>query len=87
MRNLFFAVMGVSVLQRRARAQFASNLTIGSVSTVPENGNMPSETETQEVDITNAHISIEIDGGKESGSLQGAQPGVMVTVTMNVEGM
>ena len=42
--------------------------------------------ETQQVDIADAHISIEIDGGKASGTLEDLQPGSYVTITLNGKG-
>ena len=67
--------------------------------TMPENGEMPDfggmngkfgnfdfEGETKTLDIGNAHISVEIDGGKASGSLTDIQPGSFVTVTVNGKG-
>ena len=44
------------------------------------------EGETREVDIGDAHISVEIDGGKASGSLEEIVPGAFVTITMNGKG-
>ena len=68
--------------------------------TMPENGEMPnfggmggmgfgnisSDAETQNIDIGNAHISVEIEGGKASGSINDIQAGVFVTITMNSKG-
>lgn len=48
--------------------------------------NFASEAETKELDIGDAHISVEIDGGKESGSMANIQPGTFVTVTVNGKG-
>ena len=45
-----------------------------------------SDAETKDVDIGDAHISVEIDGGKASGSMDDIQAGVFVTVTMNGKG-
>lgn len=45
-----------------------------------------SDAETKEVDIGDAHISVEIDGGKASGSISDIQAGVFVTITMNAKG-
>ena len=42
--------------------------------------------ETQSIDIANARIAKEIDGGKESASLSDMQPGILVTVTLNSKG-
>lgn len=70
--------------------------------TMPEEGQMPdfgdrgnmdfdpedfaSDMETKELDIGNAHISVEIDGGKASGSMQDIKAGVFVTITVNGKG-
>ena len=65
--------------------------------TMPENGEMPDfggmdfenfefDGETKDVDIANAHISVEIDGGKASGSMDDIQAGTFVTLTMNGKG-
>ena len=45
-----------------------------------------SDAETKEVDIGDAHISVEIDGGKASGSMDDIQAGTFVTITMNSKG-
>lgn len=42
--------------------------------------------ETQSIDIANARIAKEIDGGKESASLEDVTAGVRVTVTLNSKG-
>lgn len=47
---------------------------------------MIGDTETKSLDLANAHISIEIEGGKEGGSLEDVQPGCFVTVTVNGKG-
>ena len=68
--------------------------------TMPENGEMPNfggmggmnfgnmgeNMETKDVDIGDAHISVEIDGGKASGSMEDIVPGAFVTITMNGKG-
>lgn len=69
--------------------------------TPPENGEMPdfsgenmrpdfnnfdADAETKDVDIGDAHISVEIDGGKASGTLEDITPGCFVTITMNSDG-
>ena len=68
--------------------------------TMPENGQMPdfggmggmnfgnfsADAETKELDIGDAHISVEIDGGKASGTLDDIVPGAFVTITMNSKG-
>ena len=48
--------------------------------------NFASDAETKDVDIGNAHISVEIDGGKASGSMSDIQTGTFVTITMNGKG-
>ena len=67
---------------------------------MPEMGQMPnfgggmdfnfeeyaSEVQTREVDVADAHISVEIDGGKASGTLEDLTPGAFVTVTLNSRG-
>lgn len=42
--------------------------------------------ETKEFDIAGAHISVEIDGGKASGSIDDITAGTFVTVTVNGKG-
>ena len=68
--------------------------------TMPEDGQMPdfggmggmdfenfsSDAETKDVDIGDAHISVEIEGGKATGSLDDIKAGVFVTITMNSKG-
>ena len=68
--------------------------------TMPENGEMPnfggmggmgfgnfdSDAETKNVDIGDAHISVEIDGGKATGSMDDIKAGTFVTITMNSKG-
>lgn len=68
--------------------------------TIPENGEMPdfgsmggmgfgnfdSDVETKNVDIGDAQISVEIDGGKASGSMDDIKTGTFVTITMNGKG-
>ena len=49
-------------------------------------GAFSSDAETTQVDVSNAHISVEIDGGKASGTLEDIQPGSFVTVTLNGKG-
>lgn len=46
-------------------------------------GNFDSGAETKNVDIGDAHISVEIDGGKASGSMSDIEAGTFVTITMN----
>ena len=52
----------------------------------PGFGNFGEDMETKAVDIGGAHISVEIDGGKASGSMEDIVPGVFVTVTLNGKG-
>ena len=52
----------------------------------PGFGNFGENMETKDVDIGDAHISVEIDGGKASGSLEDIQAGTFVTITMNAKG-
>lgn len=52
----------------------------------PDFGNMGTDVETTDVDIAGAHISLEIDGGKASGSMDDIQAGTFVTVTVNSKG-
>lgn len=61
--------------------------------TMPEDGGMRPNFDNSEidaeataVDVANAHISIEIDSGKASGSMEDIQPGTFVTITMNAKG-
>ena len=42
--------------------------------------------ETTEYDIADAHISVEIDGGKEAGSMDSITRGSMVTITLDKKG-
>ena len=49
--------------------------------------NFVSDAETKDVDIEDAHISVEIDGGKASGSLEDLTAGTFVTITMNAKGV
>ena len=52
----------------------------------PGFGNLGEDMETKDVDIANAHISVEIEGGKASGSMEDIQAGTFVTITMNGKG-
>ena len=45
-----------------------------------------SDKETKTVDIGKAHISVEIENGKESGSMDNIVPGAFVTITVNAKG-
>ena len=53
---------------------------------IPGFGNFDTDAETKEVDIADAHISVEIDGGKASGSMDDIKAGTFVTVTLNGKG-
>ena len=44
------------------------------------------EGETRQIDIADAHISVEIEGGKEGGSLESLTPASFVTITINAKG-
>ena len=52
----------------------------------PGSGNIGEDMETKDVDIADAHISMEIDGGKASGSLDDIKVGTFVTITVNGKG-
>ena len=52
----------------------------------PGFSNFAEDMETKDVDIANAHISLEIDGGKASGTLEDVVPGAFVTITVNGKG-
>ena len=52
----------------------------------PGFGNLGEDMETTDVDIANAHISVEIEGGKASGSMDDIKAGSFVTITMNSKG-
>ena len=52
----------------------------------PGSGSFTENMETKDVDIANAHISLEIDGGKASGSMDDITAGTIVTVTLNGKG-
>lgn len=65
--------------------------------TMPQGGQMPDlgdmeledylgDGETTTVDVGDAHISVEIDGGKASGSIEDIKAGTFITVTMNGKG-
>ena len=53
----------------------------------PGSGNFGENMETKDVDIADAHISVEIDGVKTSGSLDDIKAGTFVTITTNGKGM
>ena len=48
--------------------------------------NFAFDAETRELEIGDAHISLEIEGGKATGSMEDIQPGAFVTVTLNSKG-
>ena len=52
----------------------------------PGFGNFGENMETKDVDIANAHISVEIDGGKAAGSMDDIKAGAFVTITINGKG-
>lgn len=53
---------------------------------MPDFDSFSADMETKDVDIGNAHISVEFDGGKASGSMADIKTGVFITVTMNGKG-
>lgn len=53
----------------------------------PGFGNFGEDTETRDIDIADAHISLEIDGGKATGSMADIVPGAFVTVTVSGKGI
>ena len=70
----------------------------GNVGGMPDRGEMPTGEgrenfggfkqmgEVTTVDLANARISVEIDGGKASGSMDDLVPGAFVTITLNGKG-
>lgn len=62
--------------------------------TLPEGATMPSggrgsrdfSGEGTQVDLANAHITVEFDGGKATGSMEDVTAGAYVTVTLNSRG-
>ena len=50
-------------------------------------GNLGEDVETTQINIADAHISVEIDGGKASGSMDDIKAGTFVTVTVNGKGL
>ena len=78
------------------------DMTLPEGMPMPEDGEMPDfeggpsfaggfdnfefDGETTDVDIADAHISVEIEGGKEGGSLESVTPGSFVTVTLDGKG-
>ena len=57
---------------------------------MPEGAEGPSfnmdTSDATSIDLKNVHISVEIDGGKATGSMDDIQPGTFVTITMNKKG-
>ena len=59
---------------------------------MPPNGEMPGREnfgdmgEATTLNLAEAHISIEIDGGKESGTMENIVPGTLITVTIDGKG-
>ena len=49
-------------------------------------GSFAEQGETTSIDIADAHISVEIENGKEAGSLDDVTQGTFVTITMNGKG-
>lgn len=74
------------------------DMTLPEGMTIPEGGSFPgfaggnggmqfgSDAETKTIDIGNAHISLEIEGGKATGSLSDLKAGAFVTITMDGDG-
>ena len=52
----------------------------------PGFGNFSEDMETKDIDIGDAHISVEIEGGKASGSMEDITAGAFVTITLNGKG-
>ena len=87
--------------QQGEMPQMPEGMTPPQNGEMPEDGQMPSfgggqggrgfenfasDMETTTVDIGDAHISIENNGIKESGSIADIQPGTFVTITLNGKG-
>ena len=53
---------------------------------MPGFGGMMEDVETTDVDLADAHISVEIDGGKASGSMEDIKQGSMLTITLDRKG-
>ena len=80
------------------RPEMPEGMTLPEGMTPPEGGQKPgngnegqfenfmADAETKDLDIKNAHISVEEDGVKASGSLDDIKPGTFVTVTINGKG-
>ena len=77
--------------------ELPEGMTIPEGMTMPQGGQMPDfgdmnledylgDGETRTVDVGDAHISVEIDGGKASGSMEDIKAGTFVTVTLNGKG-
>ena len=52
----------------------------------PGFGGFNGDMETKNMDVAEAHISVEIDGGKASGSMEDIKPGTFVTLTVDGKG-
>ena len=52
----------------------------------PEGKDFPEMGELTTVDLANAHISVEFDGGRDSGSMDNITPGAYVTITLSGKG-
>lgn len=67
---------------------YYDTLEISYGSARPDSGSESgkNDVETKTVDLANAHISVEIDGGKESGSMSNIKAGTFVTITINGKG-
>ena len=84
------------------RPEMPEGMELPEGMTMPENGEMPDfgsmdgmrpgsgnsgeDMETKDVDIADAHISVEIEGGKASGSMDDIKAGAFVTITLNGKG-
>ncbi len=53
---------------------------------MPDFQGMGENVETESIDLKNAHISVEIEDGKASGSMEDIQAGSFVTLTLNAKG-
>ncbi len=53
---------------------------------MPGFGGQISEGESVTVDLADAHISVEIDGGKATGSMEDITSGTFITITMDEDG-
>ena len=73
---------GMTVPENGELPNFGSE--IGSP--MPNFGDFGENMETRDVDISGAHISVEIDGGKAFGSMDDITAGTFVTITMNSKG-